>query len=141
MIGLYVTTFMTYLCLTCLIIIVGRSNAEPLLDEEDTVSDTPIPNRTVTEDDDRQTLRQFTGTSSIVDWAKQNMGNTHIGKRKLKAGPRKDKGKKVKTTEEVVLESDESTPSPDEGQSPPYKESNLSTLASSDNDDGDGGDY
>jgi hypothetical protein len=40
-----------YLCLTCLILFVGRSNAEPLLDEEDTESDTPIPNRMVTEDD------------------------------------------------------------------------------------------
>jgi hypothetical protein len=33
-------------------LIVGRSNAEPLLDEEDTGSDTLIPNRMVTQDDD-----------------------------------------------------------------------------------------
>jgi hypothetical protein len=36
--------------------IVGRLNAKPLLDEEDMESDTPIPNRMVTEDDDKQTL-------------------------------------------------------------------------------------
>jgi hypothetical protein len=93
----------------------------------------------VTQDDDTRTLRQITGASSIVDWVEQNMGDTHIGKRKLKAGPRKDKGKKTKTTDEAVLGSDESTPSPDEERSPPYQESNLSTSASSNDDDGDGG--
>jgi hypothetical protein len=30
---------------------------EPLLDEEDTKSDTPLPNRMVTQDDDIRTLR------------------------------------------------------------------------------------
>jgi hypothetical protein len=139
--GLYVPTFTSYLCLTCLILFVGHSNVDPLLDEEDTESDTPIPNRMVTEDDDMRTLRQTTGTYSIVDWAEKNVGDTHIGKRKLKARPGKDKGKKTKTTDEVVLQSDESTLSPDEGRSPPYQESNLSTSTSSDNDDGDGGDY
>jgi hypothetical protein len=44
-------------------------------------------------------------------------------------------------TDEEVLQSDESTSSPDEGRSPPYQESNLSTSASFDDDDGDGGDY
>jgi hypothetical protein len=109
---------------------------DPLLDEEDTKSDTPIPSRMVTEDDDTRTLRQITGASSIVDRAEKNLGDTHIGKRKLKAGPRKDKGKKIKTTDEAVLRSDESTLSLNEGRSPPYQESNLSTSASSDDDDG-----
>jgi hypothetical protein len=78
---------------------------------------------------------------SIVDWAKQNVGDTHIGKRKLKARPRKDKGKKAKTTDEAVLGSDESTLSPYEARSPHYQESNLSTSDSSDDDGGDGGGY
>jgi hypothetical protein len=121
-----------YFCLTCLILFVGRSNAEPLLDKEDTESDTPIPNRMVTQDDDTQTLRPITGASSIVDWAEQNVGDT-------RACPRKDKGKKTKTTNEPVLGSDESTPSLDEGRSPPYQEFNLSTSASFDDEDGDGG--
>jgi hypothetical protein len=112
---------------------------ESLLDEEDKESDTPIPNRMVTQDDDTWTLRQITGASPIVDWTEQNVGDTHIGKRKLKIGPRKDKGKKAKTMDEAVPGSDESTPSLDEGQSPPYQESNLSTSASSDDDDGDDG--
>jgi hypothetical protein len=69
------------------------------------------------------------------------VGDTHIGKRKLKARLRKNKGKKTKMINEVVLGSDESTPSPDEGRSPPYQEFNLSTSTSSDDDDGDSGDY
>jgi hypothetical protein len=95
----------------------------------------------VTEDDDRRTLRQITGTPLIVDWAEQNVGDTHIGKRKLKAGPRKDKGKMAKMIDEGVLGNDESTASPDEGGSLPYQETNLSTSASSDDDDRDGGGY
>jgi hypothetical protein len=95
----------------------------------------------VTEDDDTRTLRQITSASSIVKWAKKNVGDTHIGKRKLKVGLRKDKEKKAKMTDEAMLRSDESTPSPDEGRSPPYQESNLSTSASFDDDDRDGGDY
>jgi hypothetical protein len=74
------------------------------------------------------------------------MGDTHIGKRKLKATPRKKKGKKPKVTDKPLLRSEESTPSPDEGRSPPYQSSNLSTSASSDgddddDDDGDSGGY
>jgi hypothetical protein len=127
-----------YLSLTCLILCVGRSYTDPLLDEEDTESDTPLPNRMVTQGDDTHTLRQINGSSSIVDWYEQNVGDTHIGTRKLKAGPRKEKGKKAKVTDEALLASDESTPSPDEGWSPPYQESNLSTSTSSDDDDDDG---
>jgi hypothetical protein len=66
---------------------------------------------------------------------------TYIGKRKLKAMLRKDKQKKAKTMDEGVLGSDESTPTPDEGGSLTYQESNLSSLASSDDNDGDGGGY
>jgi hypothetical protein len=42
---------------------------EPLLDEEDTESDTPLPNRIVTKGDDTHTLRQIIESSSIADWA------------------------------------------------------------------------
>jgi hypothetical protein len=34
----------------------SRSNEDPLLDEEDTQSDTPIPSRIVTQGDDVRTL-------------------------------------------------------------------------------------
>jgi hypothetical protein len=86
-------------------------------------------------------LRQITGASLIVDSVEKNMGDTHIEKRKLNARPRKDKGKKAKTMDEAVLRSDESTPSLDDGRSPPYQESNLNTSASFNDDNEDGGDY
>jgi hypothetical protein len=63
------------------------------------------------------------------------VGDTHIRKRKLKVNPRKKKGKKQKVTNEPLLGSEESTPSPDEGCCPSYQSSNLSTSASSDGDD------
>jgi hypothetical protein len=132
---------MAYLSLTCLILCVGRSNTEPLLDKEDTESDTPIPNRMVTQGDDTRTLSQITWSALIVDWAEQNVGDTHIGKSKLKVRPRKEKGKKAKVIDEAVLRSDETTPSPNEGWSTPYQESNLSTSTSSNDDDEDGGGY
>jgi hypothetical protein len=116
---------------------VGRSNAESLLDEEDTKSDTHLPNKIITKGDDTHTLSQITESTSIADWAKQNVSDTHIEKRKLKAAPRKEKGKKQKVTDEPFLGSDESTPIPDEGRTLPYQSSNLSTSASSDDDDGD----
>jgi hypothetical protein len=94
----------------------------------------------VTKDDNRRTLRKITGIPSIVVWVEQNVGDTHIGKRKLKARPRKDKEKKGKDNG-WVLGSDESTPSPDEGGSPPYQESNFTTSSSFNDDDRDGGGY
>jgi hypothetical protein len=57
-------------------------------------------------------LKQIIGASSIVDWAEKNVDVTHIEKRKLKVGPRKDKGKRAKLMDEAVLRSDESTPEP-----------------------------
>jgi hypothetical protein len=92
-------------------------------------------------EDDTWTLRQITGASSIVDWAEKNLGNTHIGKRKLKTGLRNDKEKKAKTMNEAMLWSDESALSPDERHCLPYQESNLSTSAFFDDHGGDGGDY
>jgi hypothetical protein len=74
----------------------GRSNADQLLDEEDTHSDTPIPSRIVTEGDDTTTLQRITGTPSLADWADKNVGDTHIGKRKQKTMTKKSKEKKNK---------------------------------------------
>jgi hypothetical protein len=96
-----------------------RFNADPLLDEEDT----PIPSRLVTEGDDDITLRRITDKSSLVDWGDETIGDTHIGKRKLKTISKKGKAKKSKR----VLESDEEIPS--SGQSPKYQESNDNTFA------------
>jgi hypothetical protein len=71
----------------------GCSNANPLLDEEDTKSDTPISSRIVTQGDDSGTLRRITSKTSLVDWADEIVGDTHISKQKLKTITNKDKGK------------------------------------------------
>jgi hypothetical protein len=44
-----------------------QSNEDPLLDKEDTQSDTPIPSRIVTQGDDVATLQRITGKASLVD--------------------------------------------------------------------------
>jgi hypothetical protein len=64
----------------------------------------------VTQGDDTRTLRQITRSASIIDWAEQNVGDTHIRKRKQKVGPRKEKGKKAKVIDEALLTSDEPPP-------------------------------
>jgi hypothetical protein len=112
----------------------GRSNADPLLDEEDTQSDTPIPSRIVTEGDDTRTLQKITGTSSLIDCVDKNVGHTHIEKRKQKTMTKKGKGKKQKR----VLGSDEETHSPKGSRK--YQESNLSSSATDIGDGEDGGD-
>jgi hypothetical protein len=48
---------MAYLALTYLNLCAGCSNVESLLDEEDTESDTPPPNRIITQADDTRTLK------------------------------------------------------------------------------------
>jgi hypothetical protein len=58
----------------------GHSNADPLLDEEDTQSDTPILNRLVTKGNDDTTLRRITDKASLIDWADDTVDDTHIGK-------------------------------------------------------------
>jgi hypothetical protein len=71
----------------------GRSNEDPLLDEEDAQSDTPIPSRIVTQVDDATTLQRITDKSSLVDWANETVGDTHIGKHKQKTMSKKSKVK------------------------------------------------
>jgi hypothetical protein len=44
----------------------GCSNADPLFDEEDTESGTPIPSRIMMQGDDSRTLRRITDKTSIV---------------------------------------------------------------------------
>jgi hypothetical protein len=44
----------------------------------------PIPSRLVTEGDDPRTLQRITGKSSLTDWADETVGDTHIGKCKLR---------------------------------------------------------
>jgi hypothetical protein len=106
----------------------GQSNEAPLIDEQDTQSDTPMPSRVVTECDDATSLQKITEKASLIKWADETVGDIHIGKRKQKTIKKKDKEKK----QNRVLASDEETPSP-EG-SPKYQKSNLSSSATGSND-------
>lgn len=107
----------------------GRSNADPVLDEEAPDSDVPIPSHLVTEDDDPQELQRILGTSSLVSWAERNIGETHTGKRKHKAVARKAVTKRKKKTIEQDVRSDDSTDD-DTSRSPTYQESNDSSSPS-----------
>jgi hypothetical protein len=71
----------------------GRSNEDPLLDEEDTHSDNPIPSRLVMKGGDSRTLQRITDKSSLANWADETVGDTHIGKRKHKTITKQGKGK------------------------------------------------
>jgi hypothetical protein len=51
-----------------------RSNEAPLLDEEDTQRDTPMPSRIVTERDDARSLQKITGKASLIEWANETVG-------------------------------------------------------------------
>jgi hypothetical protein len=93
-----------------------------------------MPSRIVTERDDARSLQKIIGKASLVEWADETIGDTHIGKRKQKTIKKKGKGKK----QNRVLASDEETHSP-EG-SPKYQESNISSSATDYDDGRDGGD-
>ena len=109
----------------------GRSNAPPLLDEEDTESDTPLPSHLVVRDDTAGQLQRITGTSSLGDWADENVGDTHIGKRKTLSVTKKQKGKKkVKSVQERPVGSDEDTTDGEGRRIPTYQESNDSSSPS-----------
>jgi uncharacterized membrane protein YgcG len=116
----------------------GRSNKAPVLDEDDDDGDVPLPNPLVSDQIAPEDLRAATGAEGISDWARQHVGDSHLGKRKLQTGrskgapkPKRGKGKAI--AKEV--HSDEDTTDDDEGnRSPEYAESNDSSSA----DDGDG---
>ncbi|TVU01095.1 hypothetical protein EJB05_53453, partial [Eragrostis curvula] len=94
----------------------GRSNAAPLLDEEVTDSDTPIPSALVLQE--TKQLEGITVGESIVAWAEDTVGDTHIGKRKHQTTTTKRKGKKQKRVDASVVASDASTDE-DGNKSPP----------------------
>jgi len=116
----------------------GRSNRAPVLDEDDDDGDIPLPSHIVRDQINVSDLREATGNDSISDWARQNIGDTHLGKRKLHKGPKKgdSKRRKGKGTAKPVS-SDTKTDDGKGERSPPYQESEDSSSAD-DGDDGDG---
>ena len=118
----------------------GRSNRAPVLDEDDDDGDIPLPSHIVRDQINVSDLREATGNDSISDWARQNIGDTHLGKRKLQKGPKKgdSKRRKGKGTAKPVS-SDTETDDGEGERSPLYQESKDSTSPD-DSDDSDGAD-
>jgi hypothetical protein len=120
-----------------------RSNREPVLDEEDEDSDIPIPSQLVRDQIDPRDLETSTSDDCISDWARRNVGSSHIGKMLFQSGPKQGdpKCQKGKTTAPIEVTSDASTDDDDDGQrSPPYQESADSSSGEDDGDDDDDGD-
>ena len=74
----------------------GRSNRAPVLDEDDDDHDVPLPSHIVRDQINLLDLREDTGDDFISDWARKNVGDTHLGKRKLQKGPTKGDPKRQK---------------------------------------------
>jgi hypothetical protein len=125
----------------------GRSNQEPVLDEDDDDDrDVPLPSHLVSDHVDPSDLRDNTGDDCISDWARRVVGDSHLGKREFQEGPKKGDPKhqrgKGKTTT-IPVDSDTSTDDGDGQRSPPYQESEDSSSiddGDGDDSDGDGGD-
>ena len=118
----------------------GRPNRTPVLDKDDDDGDIPLPSHIVRDQINLSYLCEGTGDDSISDWARKNMGDTHLGKRKLQKGPTKGHPKrpKGKGTAKPVR-SDTETDDGEGERSPPYQKSKDSTSAD-DSDDSDGAD-
>ena len=85
-------------------------------------------------------LREATGDDSISDWARKNVGDTHLGKRKLQKGTTKGDPKRRKGKETAKPVSSDTEADDGEGErSPSYQESKDSSSAD-DGDDSDGAD-
>jgi hypothetical protein len=74
----------------------GRSNQEPVLDEEDEDSDIPIPSQLVRDQIDPRDLGTATGDDCISDWARRNVGSSDIGKRLFQSGSKQGDPKRKK---------------------------------------------
>ena len=100
--------------------------------------DIPLPSHIVRDQINVSDLREATGDDSISDWARKNVGDTHLWKRKLQKRPTKGhpKRRKVKGTTKPVS-SDTETDDGEGERSPPYQESKDSSSAD-DDDDSDG---
>jgi hypothetical protein len=127
----------------------GRSNQEPVLDEDDDDGDIPLPSHLVSDHVDPSNLRETTGDDCISDWARRVVRYTHLGKRKFqkrltKGDPKRQRGQvqtkgKGKTTT-IPVDSDTSTNDGDGQRSPPYQESGDSSSPDDGDGDGDGDD-
>jgi hypothetical protein len=76
---------------------------------------------------DPRDLETATGDDCISDWARINVGSSHIGKRLFQSGPKQGdpKRQKGKTKAPIEVTSDASTDDDDGQRSPPYQEGNT----------------
>jgi hypothetical protein len=74
----------------------GISNRELVLDEEDEDSDIPIPSPLVRDQIDPKDLETATNDDCISDWARRNVGSSHIGKKLFQSGPKQSDPKRQK---------------------------------------------
>ena len=112
----------------------GRSNAPPTLDEDSDISDVPLPNPMFTSlAEDNENLEQ---------WAGENVGDTHLGKRKtkvLRPGPLEKKGKMIRSPQEEELASNATTLEPSGGGDEGNTDNDDDDDDDIDNDDGGSG--
>jgi hypothetical protein len=116
----------------------GRSNWDLVLHEEDEDNDVPIPSQLVRDQIDPKDLKTATGGDCISDWARRNVGSSHIGKWKFQSGPTLGNPKrnkdKTKAPEKPVI-SDASTDDGDGQRIPSYQDSGDSSSAENAGDD------
>jgi hypothetical protein len=112
----------------------ARSTVQPELDEESPDIDAPTPSAMVTATADPRDLQRRTGSSSISEWARRNIGGSHRGKRKTYAMQHKRQSKRLKGKK---ITSDGTTE--DENNST-YEESNDSSSRTNSDDGNDGDD-
>jgi hypothetical protein len=91
----------------------ARCTVQPELDEESPNTDAPIPSVMVTATTHPWDLQRRTGSSSISEWARKNIGDSHKGKRKtyvmqLTRHNKRQKGKAV-TSDGTTEESNDSS--------------------------------
>jgi hypothetical protein len=89
-----------------------RFNAPPTLDEDSPSSDTSLPSMLFT-----SLLHKQGVTKEVQEYADETVGDTHLGKRKIRLGPSERKGKWVKFANQTEEDgdSDDSTTDPSAG--------------------------
>jgi hypothetical protein len=109
------------------------STVEPELDKESPETDAPIPIAMVTATPDPRDLQRRTGSQSVSQWARKNIGDSHKGKRKIYAMRPKKQSKrlKVRSVRFDVTTEDENSPTHQESND------NNSRTSSDDGNDGD----
>jgi hypothetical protein len=90
----------------------ARSTVQPKLDEESPDTDAPIPSVMVTATAHPRDLQHHTGSSSVLEWPRKNISDSHRGKRKTYAmrptrHNKRQKGKAV-TSDGTIEESNDS---------------------------------